>query len=360
MSPPRFFGANGLANATVGAGRRAAPLSSGSERTDSTPSGFEDSHQQSLDLLIGNIAQILNSEVALYCQPDGTGQSPKVICSWGMGPPHEPLARPGEGGFVGRALWAQRAALEPLDRHSDAGLLDSVGGAPLTHAVAAPVRSAGGPAGTLIAAFSTAPPDRTLTLWVSESCAAILALAAHQQGALDLLFGNERFDSLTGCVDYAGTLNEIDREIQRSARADLSLSICFIDLDNFKRVNGEHGHLHGNEVLTEIAQLLRSGVRSYDTVGRFGGDEFIVILPGTPEQEAVRLAERLNTRIAGSPMALVDEPITASIGVARWTPGTTAEQLVARADEALRFAKARTVGIADRGIGQTSALAPPQ
>jgi GGDEF domain-containing protein len=59
-------------------------------------------------------------------------------------------------------------------------------------------------------------------------------------------------------------------------------------------------------------------------------------------------------------MALVDEPITVSIGVARWTPGTAAEQLVARADEALRFAKARTVGIADRGISRTSALGPLQ
>jgi diguanylate cyclase (GGDEF)-like protein len=357
---PSFFGADGVANSAVGRRRRAATPYEGSQLTDSTVPAIEDSHQQSLDLLIGNIAQILNSEVALYCQPDGTGQSPKVICSWGMGPHHEPLARPGEGGFVGRALWAQRAALEPLDRHSDAGLLDSAGGAQLTHAVAAPVASAGGAAGTLIAAFSTPPPDRALTVWTAESCAAMVALAAHQPGALDVLFKNERFDSLTGCVDYAGTLNEIDREIQRSTRADLSLSICFIDLDNFKRVNSEHGHLHGNEVLMEVAQLLRSGVRSYDTVGRFGGDEFIVILPGTPEKQAVRLAERLQARLASSPMALVDEPITVSIGVARWTPGTAAEQLVARADEALRFAKARTVGIADRGVSRTSAPGPLQ
>jgi hypothetical protein len=76
---------------------------SASRSFDSVPA-FEDSDQRSLDLLIGNIAEILNSEVALYCQPGGNGQPPQVLCSFGLGPLHEQPVRPGEGGFVGRAL----------------------------------------------------------------------------------------------------------------------------------------------------------------------------------------------------------------------------------------------------------------
>lgn len=82
---------------------------------DAVPA-FEDSDQRSLDLLSGDIAEILNSEVALYCQPGGKGQPPQVLCSWGLGALREQPVRPGEGGFVGRALGIQRAALEPLHR----------------------------------------------------------------------------------------------------------------------------------------------------------------------------------------------------------------------------------------------------
>jgi len=120
---------------------------------DAVPA-FEDSDQRTLDLLIGNIAELLSSEVALYCQPGGKGQPPEVLCSWGLGPLHEQPVRPGKGGFVGRALGAERAALEPLRRDYDAGLLAAAGSVRLTHAVVAPVRSAAGAAGALAAAFS--------------------------------------------------------------------------------------------------------------------------------------------------------------------------------------------------------------
>jgi len=186
----------------------------------------------------------------------------------------------------------------------------------------------------------------------------MLALGVHQRAALDALLQIDRFDGLTGCLDYAGTLQELDREISRSARAGLDLSLCFIDLDNFKRVNSRHGHLYGNEVLLEVSHLLRDGVRSYDTLGRFGGDEFIVILPGTGEADALALAERLRSGIASASISSVELALSASVGVACWRPGLSAEQLIAQADQALLFAKEQRVGIAGRGFGQTGAASP--
>jgi diguanylate cyclase (GGDEF)-like protein len=266
--------------------------------------------------------------------------------------------RPGEGGFVGRALGLERAALEPLHRDYDAGLLAAAGGVPLTHAVAAPVRSATGAGGALAAAFSAAPPDPAQTLWATEACAAMLALGVHQRAALDALLQIDRFDSLTGCLDYAATLEELDREIGRSSRADLNLALCFIDLDNFKRINSRHGHLHANEVLVEASHVLRAGVRSYDTVGRFGGDEFVVILPGTGEADALALAERLRAGIETASISSVDEPLTASVGVAFWRRGIMSEQLVAEADRALLSVKAQKPGIVRRGAGQVGTASP--
>jgi diguanylate cyclase (GGDEF)-like protein len=314
--------------------------------TRTAESTFQDSDQRSLDLLIGSIADILNSEVALYCQLDGEGQPPEVICSWGLGPLHEWLARPIEGGFVGRALGAKRAALEPLHRDDDAGLIAAGGGRELTHAVAAPVHPATGAAGTLIAAFSAAPPEHALILGATESCAAMLALGVHHLRALDALLQTARLDNLTGCLNYASTRQELAREINRTTRADLNLSLCFVDLDNFTRVNNEHGHLRGNEVLTEVAHVLRSGIRSCDSVGRFGGDEFVAILPETTAADAMHVARHLRSIIATTSISLMDQPLSASVGVAEWTPGTTSEQLIARADEALMVAKAQGVGIA--------------
>jgi diguanylate cyclase (GGDEF)-like protein len=309
---------------------------------------------QSLDALIGNIAEILNSEVALYCYPVGKGHPPEVICSRGAGPLQAQLARPNPGGLVGRALRGERAALEPLRPKDDAALIGASGKVPLSHALAVPVRTARGARGALIAAFSRPPQDHALTLWTAESCAALLALGVGRPGTLAALLHTSRLDTLTGCLNYRDICRELDREINRSTRAELSLSVCFIDLDNFKRVNDDHGHLHGNAVLHEVGQVLRKSIRSCDTVGRFGGDEFIAILPDTPERDAVQLAERLRSAIAGARIAAGPERLTASIGVAQWTLGATADELLSHADEALMGAKARL-----RRVGRAAPISQP-
>jgi diguanylate cyclase (GGDEF)-like protein len=296
----------------------------------------------SLASLIGNVAEILNSEVALYCHAGGRGRPPEVVCSWGPGALHEQVVRPRHGGLVGRALGAQRTVFEPLDPERDAALI-GVGGEPaLRHALLAPARPATGSAAALIALFSVRPADEALTVWAAEACAAMLALGVHRPELLDTLIQAGRLDALTGCLDYAGIRRELEKEVNRSTRGELDLALGFIDLDDFKRVNDEHGHLRGNEVLRDVADVLRASVRSCDTVGRFGGDEFIVILPDTDEAEAGHLADRLHARISATPISALGGSLTASIGMASWTPGVTAHELLARADTALLRAKTDT------------------
>jgi diguanylate cyclase (GGDEF)-like protein len=316
--------------------RSAAPLPG-----TTTPVPAYDTRDPSLGLLIENIADILNSEVALYLHLDGPGQPPEVVCSWGLGDLNGELARPRGGGLIGRALGAQRAILEPLNPDDHAALIGAGGDPTLQYAVSAPVRPAAGAAAALVAVFSVRPPDEALTLWTSEACGAMLALGAQRPEMLDTLLPT-RLDALTGCLNYAGIRRALEKEINRSTRGDLSLSLCFIDLDGFKRVNDQHGHLRGNEVLREVSQILRQSVRSCDTVGRFGGDEFVVILPDTDEPDAMRFTARVQSRLAAATVSAAGGPLTASVGMARWSPGATVNELLARADEALLSAKRAT------------------
>jgi diguanylate cyclase (GGDEF)-like protein len=117
------------------------------------------------------------------------------------------------------------------------------------------------------------------------------------------------------------------------------------DLDCFKRINDEWGHLVGDAVLREVAQRMRVAVRSYDQIGRYGGEEFLIVLPGCDAGGALKLAERIRDRVGGRPMdtsgGLV--PITISVGVVTSTqePGADVERLIDLADQALYRAKAR-------------------
>jgi diguanylate cyclase (GGDEF)-like protein len=116
-----------------------------------------------------------------------------------------------------------------------------------------------------------------------------------------------------------------------------------IDIDHFKSINDTHGHLAGDAVLREAAQVLREALRSVDSVGRYGGEEFIAILPHTPREEAIATAERIRQRMADHPFEVGQTrvTITVSIGVAGYPAGTTdgPNALVSEADRALYEAK---------------------
>jgi diguanylate cyclase (GGDEF)-like protein/hemerythrin-like metal-binding protein len=128
-------------------------------------------------------------------------------------------------------------------------------------------------------------------------------------------------------------------EMERLRRYDHPVSLMLVDIDFFKKVNDDHGHIAGDQVLTQLATLLQSNLRVMDSLTRWGGDEFVVLCPNTTLSGVAMLAERLREKIAGAAFPTVNH-ITASIGVAEFVSGENWEQWFQRADAALYRAKA--------------------
>ena len=147
------------------------------------------------------------------------------------------------------------------------------------------------------------------------------------QDVLTQVANRFKFDQV---LDYSITLS------QRYGRA---LSIMIIDIDHFKAVNDTYGHLAGDEVLKKLAKVLSNGIRKSDVIARWGGEEFVILLPDSELSSAVKLAETLRIKVAESDFSPV-EKMTCSIGVVRWNEGENPDQLLKRVDEKLYLAKA--------------------
>jgi diguanylate cyclase (GGDEF)-like protein len=127
-------------------------------------------------------------------------------------------------------------------------------------------------------------------------------------------------------------------EIERLSRSDSVCSVIILDIDFFKKVNDTYGHLVGDEVLKDVADIIKKGVRKIDTVGRWGGEEFMVIMPVTEASKGMVLAEKLRNKISRHVFAGVGN-LTASFGVAESRGDLNAVELVAKADAAMYQAK---------------------
>lgn len=313
-----------------------------------------------LELLLADLTRAIGCEVAVVSDLDPDGR-PTVLCATGVdadvaiSTPTTGSAQRGGGssrrrdGFVGRALEHGRPAYEPLDPDLDAGLIHGFN-ATLKYALATPIEGyERGRRGVLVVGFATPPANPGRAFWIADAYARLVALTMSDAQALRELMERVHRDALTGCLTHQSVVDELNREVSRSTRTLSPLSCCFIDLDGFKSVNDRHGHLHGNEVLAHVGRVLRDGLRSCDTVGRFGGDEFVAILPQTSSVEAAQLAGRLRVLIASGHEERHHEPLTASIGIAQWAPGMAAEELLGLADGALYAAKALPGGIAIHG-----------
>ena len=147
--------------------------------------------------------------------------------------------------------------------------------------------------------------------------------------------------ALTGCLNHAALHQHLARELERAARGAVETpSLALIDLDHFKRVNDEHGHLTGDEVLRRVGTALRSGIRPYDVAARYGGDEFALLITAADEEAALEVTRRAVDRVSAAIAEFVDgDAAGATAGVAAWTPGISAGQLIARSDRALMFGK---------------------
>jgi diguanylate cyclase (GGDEF)-like protein len=149
-------------------------------------------------------------------------------------------------------------------------------------------------------------------------------------------------DPLLGIWNRGGIAALIERQMTLSREQRCGFSIMMLDIDNFKSINDMHGHPVGDEVLKAITSTLRDSLRLDDELGRFGGEEFLAILPGTPAHNAGRLAQRLNREVAALSVTTARGAVacSVSIGVAEWLqPAETAADLISRADQALFTAK---------------------
>lgn len=159
------------------------------------------------------------------------------------------------------------------------------------------------------------------------------------------LLSEARADAKTGLLNAATWEREARAEVARAVRTSSPLAVALLDLDRFKQINDTHGHLVGDDVLRAIAGTMTGVLREYDVAGRFGGEEFVMLLPHTRAPDALRIAERVRAHIARLPIATPSgEPIgvTVSIGVAALDAGSSRElaELLAAADAALYRAKA--------------------
>jgi len=200
----------------------------------------------------------------------------------------------------------------------------------------------------------------------TELCAAILVALAVQVSPLTLvvafplgtllqrsywhaqLLVDARSDAKTGLLNSAAWEAEAAAEVARAVRGGGPLAVAVLDLDRFKLINDTYGHLVGDQVLKQIAGTMTEVLRDYDLAGRFGGEEFVMLLPQTRAVDALRIAERVRAHIAELPLYASGEagaervPVTVSIGVAALDAGSRRElhELLAAADAALYRAKA--------------------
>ncbi len=150
------------------------------------------------------------------------------------------------------------------------------------------------------------------------------------------------FDSLTGLHNRRAILHRLDEHIKQVRRYEGELSLIMLDIDYFKNVNDQYGHLIGDEVLENVAVLMQQNVRNTDSVGRYGGEEFIIVLSETDLSSALIVAERLRNAIEAAEMRDSEGNmfgITVSQGVSSYKPGEDKQSLISRADDALYRAK---------------------
>ena len=149
-------------------------------------------------------------------------------------------------------------------------------------------------------------------------------------------------DDLTGVANRRQTEDALPAEIARAERLGTSLTLVVADLDDFKSINDEHGHAVGDDVLREFAAVLRATVRESDLAGRWGGEEFLLLLPGTGAIGGAQLADRVRIVLAERSFAGrggVVFQVTCSFGVAQLRAGDDGRELFAAADRALYRAK---------------------
>ena len=203
-----------------------------------------------------------------------------------------------------------------------------------------PLIVAGTPVGVL--GVASDPPLTEHQRSVLSAAAALLAVSLKNAELFHEVHENSVRDSLTGCFNRKHALEVMDGELRRSRRSQMPLSLVMFDLDHFKEINDKYGHLGGDAVLAAVGQRMNAVLRGSDLKCRYGGEEFLILLPDTPLAGARRVADTLRRELADHPVRWNEEAImvTASFGITSITPGEVEPHIIiGRADSALYRAK---------------------
>jgi two-component system cell cycle response regulator len=148
-------------------------------------------------------------------------------------------------------------------------------------------------------------------------------------------------DFLTQLLNRAGIMDALEQELNRSDRNQGVFSVILADIDHFKQINDTYGHAAGDQVLREVAARMKASLRSYDVAGRYGGEEFLVIVPDCDEAAALRVAEKMRNAVCSTPIQILgaDRTTSISLGVSTRSEPTSADALLSAADTALYQAK---------------------
>ena len=273
--------------------------------------------------------EIAGAEAAYLLQPDGTG---RLVSTSTTGLPPEvvlSLDLDGEVSLVvgsylhGEALFVADVAAHP---RADPRLVEACG--TVSGAWQPVVDAAGGVVGVLgIVWRERVAALEATTVAVLEGLAAEAAHAFTRADLLSRLARDAGHDALTGLVNRRRWDDLARREVRRAARTGAPLTFALLDLDHFKRFNDTRGHLAGDDLLRAFARAAGFQLRELDTLARWGGEEFAVLLPGCTAADAVDVVDRIR--------AVVPEAQTCTAGVCEWLPGTGVEEVMAAADRAL-------------------------
>ncbi|MDA0168603.1 diguanylate cyclase [Solirubrobacter taibaiensis] len=234
---------------------------------------------------------------------------------------------PGQGA-AGRVLASGQAFISTDYQLLSAKLEHAVGG-DLLAAMSVPISWDDELRGALSVAWTTRRHVHDEDLRTLEAIAGLATVSCRNAEAFEHVQHIARTDALTGVLNHGAMQLRIREEIARARRDGHPLGAVILDLDDFKGVNDTHGHAAGDELLRKVARALQGELRPYDQVARYGGDEFVLLLPGSDEAVTAAVAERCRDAIGGK----------CSIGVAAWHDGLDADGLLEQADRALMLAK---------------------
>jgi diguanylate cyclase (GGDEF)-like protein len=287
--------------------------------------------EEVLHTLCAEVAQAMEADtVAVYLQEEGG-----LELSAGLGVPEGAVGRPcstRSHPLCARVARSRRPVvsrqLSARGRAAAAELRD------VRSALAAPLSRLEGVDGVLIAGFRTERPIPEQEVDLLGAFAELAAAACRNADEYAAMTRAAALDSLTGCLNHGAFQARLREEIERSRRTGGSLALAMLDVNDFKGINDRFGHLSGDAVLRSVAELLRSAVRGYDHVGRFGGDEFAILLPAADADTAHRILDRAVAAASRAPLP-EGQPVTVTAGMAHWRAGEEAKELIARADDAL-------------------------